>query len=122
MGPAARWSRTLIIIGSVFIAIGAFDPLESSLIIAPGSAIIALGAFLGKTRGRMLAYWGFGLMLLGMGALWGMSAMGGIGGDTGRSMWWALLLLPYPAGWVLGLISAIIALKKPALPGTPGSP
>ena len=122
MGPAARWSRTLIIIGSVFIAIGAFDPLEGSLIIAPGSALIALGAFLGKTRGRMLAYWGLGLMILGMGALWGMSAMGGIGGDTGRSMWWALLLLPYPAGWVLGLISAISALKKPVLPGTPGSP
>jgi hypothetical protein len=36
----------------------------------------------------------------------GMSALGGIGGDTGRSYWWALLFLPYPVGWIMALTGA----------------
>ncbi len=46
------------------------------------------------------------------GALWGMSAIGGIGGSTGRSMWWALVLLPYPVGWVMGFAGVIRALRE----------
>ena len=112
MDPHSRWHRVLILIGLVLMLIGFLDPLEGSLIIAPGTGLVALGAFLGKTRGRMLAYWGFGLMVVGMGALWGLSAIGGIGGDTGRSMWWGLLLLPYPAGWIMGLLGAVRSLKR----------
>jgi hypothetical protein len=53
----------------------------------------------------MLVYWLWvtGLVLAGVAALWGLSALGGVGGDTGRSMWWLLLCAPYGLGWLLAL-------------------
>ena len=50
----------------------------------------------------------------GVAALWIMSAFGGIGGSTGRSMWWALVLLPYPIGWMLGLVEGYRHLREHA--------
>ena len=45
----------------------------------------------------------FILIALGVVALWGLSSGGGFGGDSERSMWWGLLVLPYPIGWSLGI-------------------
>jgi 4-hydroxybenzoate polyprenyltransferase len=36
--------------------------------------------------------------------LFGLSAVGGFGGTTGRSAWWAVLILPYLAGWAVGIL------------------
>jgi hypothetical protein len=104
------WSRILVVVGLALMLIGAIDPLEGSLVILPGSGMVALGASLGKSRRRTLLLYGFILLAVGVGALWGMSALGGVGGDTGRSMWWALVLLPYPVGWIMGLVGAILRL------------
>jgi len=90
--------------------IGALDPLEGSLVILPGSGMVVLGAFLGRSRRRTLLLWGFIVLAVGVGALWGMTALGGLGGRTGRSMLWALVLLPYPVGWVMGVVGAILRL------------
>ena len=38
-----------------------------------------------------------------MGALWGLSALGGFGGNSGHSNWWAVLILPYLIGWLMGI-------------------
>jgi K+-transporting ATPase A subunit len=78
--------------------IGAIDPLEGSLIILPAAGLVALGALLGKSRHRRLLCWSFILVAVGIGALWVLSAFGGVGGRTGRSMWWLLVVLPYPVG------------------------
>ncbi|MFM9090669.1 MAG: carboxypeptidase regulatory-like domain-containing protein, partial [Verrucomicrobiota bacterium] len=43
------------------------------------------------------------LIATGVTAMLALSAVGGIGGHTGRSWAWGLLLLPYPAGWLLGV-------------------
>src|SRR5262245_36938510 len=32
-----------------------------------------------------------------------LSAIGGVGGNSGHSVWWALLLLPYLVGWSIDL-------------------
>jgi hypothetical protein len=57
------------------------------------------------------------LIAVGVAALFGLSAIGGFGGPSGRSMWWGLLLLPYPIGWVIGLLGAVQCLRaKPAGP------
>lgn len=101
------WTRILGIAGLVFMVLGAVDPLEGSVVIVGGSAMAAAGAHLGRSRHRRVLAWGFGLILTGVAIMFGMSAIGGIGGSTGRSMWWALTLLPYPAGWVLGLIGSV---------------
>lgn len=112
MNARMLWSRILVIVGGIAMLIGAIDPLEGSLIILPGSGMVALGTLLGKSRHRLVVYWVwvFILIAVGVGALWGLSAVGGIGGTSGRSMWWGLVLLPYPIGWLLGVASLRVRL------------
>ena len=92
-------------LGGIGVAVGALDPLEGSLLILPGSALLALGGYLGGTERRVLAWrvGSFVLLLLGVGALWGISMVGGFGGSTGRSNAWGLLILPYFIGWSLAV-------------------
>ena len=98
-------SKILVIAGSLGMLVGAVDPLEGSLLILPGSALLALGTYLGQAERRLITYrvWAFILIAIGVGALWGLSAVGGIGGTTGHSMWWGLLILPYLAGWLMAI-------------------
>jgi hypothetical protein len=99
------WSRILVTVGSIAILVGALDPLEGSLLILPGSGLVALGTFLGQGERRLVAYrvWVFILIALGVGAMWGLTSVGGFGGKSGRSMWWGMLLLPYLVGWVMAI-------------------
>jgi hypothetical protein len=103
-------SFILVIVGLLAMLVGAIDPLEGSFIILPGSGIAALGAFLGKSRYRIFLYWAFVLIAAGVGVMVVLSMLGGIGGRSGRSMWWALFILPYPVGWVMGLVGIILRL------------
>jgi len=99
------WSRILIFSGSAGMLLGAIDPLEGSIIILPGSLLVALGTLLGRYERRWIAYRSavFLLMAFGVGAVWGLSAVGGFGGPSGRSMWWGVLILPYLIGWSMGI-------------------
>ena len=112
MTKARAWSRVLEIVGLAGLLIGAIDPLEGSPIIVMGSGVAALAAILAKTRHRRLLVWSFALVVAGVGAMWGLSALGGVGGDTGRSMGWGLLALPYAAVWIVGLIGAILTIVE----------
>ena len=112
MNAASWWSRILVIMGLIAMVIGAIDPLEGSLVILPGTGLVALGALLGSSRHRSLLYWSFFLVAVGVGALWGLSALGGFGGNSGRSNWWGLVLLPYPVGWIMGLVGSIRRLRE----------
>ena len=117
MNGASRWSRILVIVGLVAMLIGAIDPLEGSLVILPGIGMVTLGALLGGSRHRKFLSWSLVLAAAGVGALWWLSALGGIGGPGELSIWWGLLLVPYPVGWLMGLIGAIRRLRE--TPGTP---
>ena len=68
--------------------------------------MVALGTFLGQSERRLIAsrVWVFILIAIGVGALWGMSMVGGIGGKNGPSMWWGVLILPYLIGWWMGIV------------------
>ena len=85
--------------------VGAIDPLEGSLLILPSSGLVAIGTYLSQSERRFTAYrvWVFILIAIGVGAMWGLSSVGGIGGDSGRSMWWGVLILPYLIGWSMGI-------------------
>jgi len=85
--------------------VGALDPMEGSIVILPGSGLVALGAFLGQSERRLIAYrvGVFILIVIGVGAMWGLSWGGGLGGESGRSMWWGVLILPYLIGWSMGI-------------------
>jgi hypothetical protein len=104
--------QALVIVGLVVMLLGAFDPLEGSLLILPGSGLVALGSFLGKTPERRLLCWAFVLVAVGVGAMFGLSAVGGIGGQSGHSVWWLLTVLPYPAGWLIGLGGVLALVGK----------
>lgn len=102
MDARRRWSRILFTTGGIAMLVGAIDPMAGSLLILPGSGLVALGTFLGQGERRLIAYraWNFVLIAIGVGALWGLSMVGGIGGATGRTAWYGVLILPYPIGWL----------------------
>lgn len=114
MNPRNLWSRVLVIVGSIAMLVGAIDPLEGSVIILVGSGLVALGTFLAKASHQMIVYWIviFSLITIGIGVMFALSAAGGIGGNSGHSMWWGILVLPYPIGWLMGIISLAVRLVK----------
>src|ERR1039458_7094431 len=99
------WSRILIVLGSLGMVVGAIDPMEGAIVILPGSLLVAVGTFLGHCERKFIAYrvWVFILVAIGVGAMWGLSMVGGIGGKSGHSMWWGVLILPYLIGWSMGI-------------------
>ena len=105
-------SRLLVILGLVLMVIGALDPLEGSVVILGGSALVAIGAFISDTHQYKLQLAALALIAVGVAALFGFSSVGGVGGRTGRSYWWLLLGAPYPLGWVLGLVGAVRKLRE----------
>jgi len=94
--------------------IGAFDPLEGSIIILAGSALVVSGTYLSNSQRNILLYWvwTFILITFGLAMMWMLTAVGGIGGSTGRSIWWGLIILPYPIGWIMGMISLFVRLVE----------
>jgi hypothetical protein len=113
-----KWSRALVIVGLIAMALGALDPLEGSFVIWLASALVAFGEMLSGGRHRNVLYGSFLLITAGVVAMWVMSAIGGIGGNTGHTMWWALVLIPYPVGWLLGLVFGVRELSGIAGPET----
>jgi hypothetical protein len=110
--PRRTAARVLVIAGMLAMLLGAVDPLEGSLVILPGSALVAIGAWFGRGRLSPLPTWALALVAVGVGILFGLSAMGGVGGTSGRPLWWALVVLPYPVGWGMGLIASVRALLE----------
>ena len=114
MNSRMVWSRILKIVGGIAMLLGTLDPLEGSLLILPGSGLIALGISLGGRNRRTVLYWtcAFILIAVGVGAMFALSAVGGIGGKSGHSMWWGVLILPYPAGWLMALAGGVAGLVR----------
>lgn len=94
--------------------LGTIDPLEGSILILPGSGLIALGVYLGRAQRGVIRYWlvVFLLIAAGVGAMFIVSAFGGIGGQSGNSIAWGILILPYPIGWLLALAGATAAFTR----------
>lgn len=105
MNTAVSRARILLIAGNLAMLIGAIDPMEGSLLILPGSGLVALGTFLAHKERYIIIYRlrVFFLILFGVAAIVGFTMLGGIGGTTAYSMWWALLIVPYPIGWSMGI-------------------
>ncbi len=114
MNARSRWSRILVIVGGIAMLIGVLDPLEGSVVILAGAGLVTLGTFFGQLGRRLLVYWIsiFILIAVGVGAMFVISAFGGIGGDSGHSMWWGVLILPYLAGWIMGIAGILFRLVR----------
>ena len=113
MNARKLWSRILIAVGSIAMLVGATDPLEGSLVILLGSGLVTLGTFLYNTDRGLLIHWLciFGMIAFGVGAVWGLGAWG-FGGANHHSEWWGVLILPYPVGWVMGMVSLLFRLVR----------
>jgi len=105
MNTVNPWVRFLLISGYIVMLVGAIDPMEGSLLILPGSGLVALGTYLADEERKIFIYrlWVFFLIVIGVAALFGFSLLGGIGSTTAYSMWWGLLIVPYPIGWSMGI-------------------
>ena len=114
MSIKASSSRVLSMLGGIGLLAGALDPLEGSFVILAGSALLWGGEVMKVPERRRLGLWTsvFVLIAVGVGVMFGLSAAGGIGGRSGRSWWWGVLLLPYPAGWLLGVGGLLAGLLR----------
>jgi len=117
MNARSLWSRSLVIVGGIAMLLGAFDPLEGCGVILAGSVFVLLGTFLGQAGRQLRSYWIATTVLIAVGvaAMFALTAFGGIGGKSGHSMWWGVLVLPYPIGWIMGIISLLIRLVRSVL-------
>ena len=112
MKEKMNWKKIAFITGVVALIAGAFDPLEGSVVIAAGSGLIALSTWLMKDRHYKLFITGFILIVIGVCLLFFLSSLGGFGGHSSLSQWWGLLILPYPAGWLLSVILLLVRTFK----------
>jgi hypothetical protein len=104
------WPRILVGVGLACMLIGAIDPLEGSFVVLIGVALATLGSVIGGSRYFQLLSWSFALVAIGVAVTVFFSWLGGLGGSSGHSIWWAVFILPYPAGWILGLFGAVLSL------------
>ncbi len=112
MEKKTNWKRIIHIIGVVALIIGAIDPLEGSVVITAGSALIALSTFLTHDRHRKIFIASFIMIVIGVFFLFYLSSLGGFG-EGALSWWWGILILPYPIGWFASIIVLISrAFKK----------
>ena len=84
--------------------LGLLDPMEGSVLIATGSAIMALVAVATKRKYYKSYLLAAILIFSGVNALFVLSSFGGFGGTSDLSWWWGVLILPYPVGWLMMLI------------------
>jgi hypothetical protein len=110
-GP--RRARSLIVIGLAVMVLAALDPLEGSVGVVVGGSLMALGARMSDSQHRVYLSCCLAMLVTGVAALWIISAFGGFGGTSGRSSAWGLLILPYPIGWLAGLVGGVRAVREP---------
>ena len=112
MNVSPKVARILVSIGLILMVGGALDLMEGSVVILAGIILVAAGAAFSHSRYTRLMYWSAGLVAFGTAALFYFSWLGGIGGTSGRSIWLALFILPYPIGWLVGLVGATRKLRE----------
>ncbi|KAF5060905.1 hypothetical protein DSECCO2_320730 [anaerobic digester metagenome] len=108
MKEKAKWTRIIYIIGVIALVIGVLDPLEGSVVITVGCTFIALSTYLTKDRYWRIFLTSLIMIVIGVFFLFYFSSLGGFGGTSTLSWWWGTLILPYPLGWLMSIITLIV--------------
>lgn len=87
MKKKIKWIRVVYIIGIIALIAGIIDPLEGSIIITAGSALIALSTYLSSDRHWKIFLASFIMIVIGVFFLFYFSSLGGFGGKTTLSWW-----------------------------------
>lgn len=115
MSAPFNTSRILFIIGVIALLAGVIDPLEGSIAIAAGSGLVTISAYMTHDKHRENYLFSLLLTVFGVFFLFFFSSLGGFGDGAVLSWWWALLILPYPLGWLLAIVLVVAQiLRKPA--------
>lgn len=106
------WKKIIYIIGIITLIIGALDPLEGSIVIGSGSALLTFSSYLSHDRHWRIFLSSLILILIGIFFLFYLSSLGGFGGKSTLSWWWGCLILPYPIGWLITIITLVARTIK----------
>jgi hypothetical protein len=112
MNVKLDWKHAIYIFGIIALIIGAMDPLESSVLVVLGSSMLGLSTYLKRDRHWKAFLISTLLIFTGVICMFYLSSLGGFGGKTTLSLWWGLLILPYPIGWLLSISLLIIRAVK----------
>jgi hypothetical protein len=112
MKKKAKWTRAIFFFGVVALIIGAIDPLEGSIVIAAGSALMVISAYLKGDRHRKIFMLSLIMIVFGAFFLFYLSSLGGFGGESTLSEWWGILILPYPLGWLISIVILIVRIFR----------
>ena len=114
MKEKSKLAYVLYLIGVVVLIIGAIDPLEGSVLILVGSALITFSTHKTQDRHWKIFATTFLMIVIGVFFLFYFSSLGGFGEHSALSWWCGTLVLPYPIGWLTSIITLIVrAFKKP---------
>jgi hypothetical protein len=106
------WIKIANYFGVIALIIGVIDPLEGSVLISVGSILLTFSKYF-KNDPRWKVYFFASVMIVtGVSFLFYLSSLGGFGGNSSLSWWWGMLILPYPLGWLLSIITLIISIVR----------
>jgi hypothetical protein len=115
---APSWlPRSLRVVSPILILVGMLDPMEGSFLIAIGIVLAAVSAHLDRSRYRKLLLWACALAIVGVASMWILSAFGGFRlpnrpDMVGLSPWYGLLVIPYPLGWIMGVVGVYLRMRE----------
>lgn len=96
-----RWLQAGFVLGVVLVLLGTLDPLEGSVLVLAGSIVLAVASYgFGDPQHKWFRLAAV-LILIGVSALWILSAYGGFGAGSTLGYGWAVCILPYPVGWLI---------------------
>ena len=124
MREKTQLTRTLYIIGVYVLILGVIDPLEGSVIILGGNALIVISLFMTNDYQRKHFLASLIMIAVGVGFMFYLSSLGGFGKEGPLSWWWATLIIPYPAGWLFAiglLITRMVNKRKEKKLGKSGN-
>jgi len=98
--------KIIFIIGTVAFLLGVIDPLEGSIVISFGAILITIATYFRKEPLFKWFLFATLLTLFGVIALFVVSSFGGLSKEN-LSPWWGLVLIPYPVGWIMGVVLLI---------------
>jgi len=114
MNKRRLWSRVLCVAGIVVSVVGGRsfwiglcrDSLSEFCLLS-GSGLVALGAFLGKSRHRTLLYVAYVLTVCGM-----IAALLLVFYDESRAPWSAIFFFAYPLGLIMSCVGAVLVILE----------
>lgn len=98
---SSKFINSFFYTGVILCVLGSLDPIEGSILILIGSALISWSKFKNKEKDFTLYLKITFSIGVGVAFLFYLSHLGGFGCEDCISWWWGLTILPYPIAWLI---------------------